>query len=96
MVHPQGYRGPQVGPKTSSDTPKVAAFCFVRLTTIVCDPPIKISVCCTVFYYHPPHLSLEWAYCTPMAKGAPTEAPKQAEIPLEGFVLLCLPHNASM
>ena len=71
ISHTHGHRGPHSGPKTTRDTPKVTAFCIVRLMMLAYDPPIRISSCVTVFCSHPPHLSLGWAYCTPTAIGAP-------------------------
>ena len=95
ISHTHGHRGPLSGPKTTRDTHKVAAFCFVRLMMLAYDPPIRISSCATVFCSHPPHISLGWAYCTPMAIGASTAAPKQSEIPLR-LVRFALSFDASM
>ena len=80
--HTHGCRGHHSIPKMTRDTPKVATFCFVSLLVLVCNPPMKISLCRAVFCSFLPHLSLGWASCTPMAIRAPTVAPKRPEIPL--------------
>ena len=49
ISHTHGHRGPHGGPKTIRDTPKVAAFCFVRLMMLAYDPPIRLSSCIKVF-----------------------------------------------
>ena len=74
---------PNGGPKTTRDTPKVAAICFVHLTMLACDLPIKISLCTAFFCSFPPLHSLGRAYRTPTAIGAPTairDSPKVAAI----------------
>ena len=43
---------------------------------------IKIHLCCAIFCYFLPRLSLGWAYCTPMDIEATTPAPKKPDIPL--------------
>ena len=45
ILHTQGHRSPHSSPKTTRYTPKIAAFCFVRILMLVFDPPIKISIC---------------------------------------------------
>ena len=82
ILHNQGRRSRHSGPKTTRYTPKIAAVCIVRLLMFVYNPPVKISLCRAVFCSLLPHLSLGWAYRTPMAIGAPTAAPKRPEIPL--------------
>ena len=76
ILHTHGYRSPHSSPKTTRYTPKIATFCFVRILTLVFDPPIKISFCRAVLCSFLPHLSLGWAYCIPMAIGAPTAGQK--------------------
>ena len=80
-----GHGGPHRGPKTTRDTPKVAAFCFVRLIMLVWVTPIYISLCRMFFWSDLPHLSLGWAYRPSAALGAPTAAPKRPEIPLRSL-----------
>ena len=81
----RGHGGPHRGPKTTRDTPKVAAFCFVRLIMLVWVPLIYIFLCRMFFWSDLPHLSLGWAYRASAAMGAPTAAPKQPEIPLRSL-----------
>ena len=52
-LHTHGHRGPHSNPKPTRDTPKVAAFCFVSLFVLACDPPIKIFVCRPDFFLFP-------------------------------------------
>ena len=87
ILHAHGHRGPHGSPKTTRDTPKVAAFCFVCLMILVYDSLMRISSCKTVFCFYPPHLSLGWINCTPTAIGAPKAALKQPELPLRSLHL---------
>ena len=66
----RGHGGPHRGPKTTRDTPKVAAFCFVRLIMLVWVPLIYISLCRKFFWSDLPHLSLGWANRASTAIGA--------------------------
>ena len=85
ILHTHGHRSPHTSPKTTRYTPKITAFCFVRILMLVFDPPKKISFRRTVFCSFLPHHSPGWAYCTPTAIGAPMAAPKQPEIPLRSL-----------
>ena len=53
ITHTHGHRGPYSSPKPTRDTPKVAAFCFVSLFVLACDPPIKIFVYRPAFFLIP-------------------------------------------
>ena len=53
ILHAHRHRGPQCGLKMTRDNPKVAAFCFVRLTMLVCDLPVQIFICIFGFLFLP-------------------------------------------
>ena len=82
MLHTHGHRGPLSCFKTTRDTPKVSAFCSVRLVMLVWDPPMKITEFRVVFCSFLHHIRHGRPYCTPMAIGAPMEAPEWLGMPL--------------
>ena len=78
ISHTHSHWAPHGSPKTTIDTPKVAAFCFDSLLALACDPPIKTSLCRAVFCSFLPHLNQRWAYCTYSGPKTTRDTPKVA------------------